>query len=402
MSDPAIELNGIWKKFAKGEKYDSLRDLVPSMVKRLLTGNHRGELERREFWALKDVSFQVNRGEALGIIGRNGSGKSTTLKLLSGILAPTRGSLNVNGRLSALIEVGAGFHPDLTGRENIYLNGAIMGMKKREIDRRFDEIVEFSELEEFLDTPVKRYSSGMYARLGFSVAAHLDSDILLVDEVLSVGDIAFQAKCMERIKQLQRAGTTIVFISHNMDAMLQLCPRVILLQHGVIAKDGMASEVVDLYRVRASWHPDWRDVPQTESDVTVRKFIFLDQKDREVSAFQRGDGFKIKILLEAFHRIPNPILGVSFYNEKGICVYGHNSRMDRYEIGDLEGEIHFELEYGAVHLQPGQYWVSVAVAETSGVRPYLCRDKAFAFTIEGPRSEEFGVVHLPHVWKRCE
>ncbi len=188
MTDTAIEFNGIWKKFAMGEKFDSLRDLIPSLAKLLFSRNYRGELQKREFWALKDVSFQVRRGEALGIIGPNGSGKSTALKLLSGILKPDKGSLQLRGRLGALIELGAGFHPDLTGRENIYLNGAILGMKKSEIDKKFDEIVEFSELRDFLDTPVKRYSTGMYARLGFSVAAHVDPDVLLVDEVLSVGD----------------------------------------------------------------------------------------------------------------------------------------------------------------------------------------------------------------------
>ena len=189
MSSVALEFDGVWKKFRKGEKHDSLRDLVPALVKALLSGNHRDALKTREFWALRDVSFQIKRGEAVGIIGANGSGKSTTLKLLSGILKSTRGEVKVNGKLSALIEVAAGFHPDLTGRENIYLNGTILGMRKPEIDRKFDEIVDFSGLEDFIDTPVKRYSSGMYARLGFSVAAHVDPDILLVDEVLSVGDM---------------------------------------------------------------------------------------------------------------------------------------------------------------------------------------------------------------------
>src|SRR5438067_3580385 len=187
-----------------------------------------------EFWAVRDVSFEVERGEALGIIGHNGAGKSTILKLLSSITAPTSGEITINGRLSALIEVGSGFHPELTGRENIYLNGAILGMTRRQIAKRLDSIVDFAGVRQFLDTPVKRYSSGMYVRLGFSIAAHLDPDILLLDEVLAVGDAAFQEKCLKRISEMKEAGTTIVFISHNLGAVERLCDRVILLQRGQI------------------------------------------------------------------------------------------------------------------------------------------------------------------------
>ena len=232
MSSVALEFDGVWKKFRKGEKHDSLRDLVPALVKALLSGNHRDALKTREFWALRDVSFQIKRGEAVGIIGANGSGKSTTLKLLSGILKSTRGEVKVNGKLSALIEVAAGFHPDLTGRENIYLNGTILGMRKPEIDRKFDEIVDFSGLEDFIDTPVKRYSSGMYARLGFSVAAHVDPDILLVDEVLSVGDMSFQQRCMEKMQEKIRSEVAVIFVSHNLSAVANLCDRAILLSKG--------------------------------------------------------------------------------------------------------------------------------------------------------------------------
>ena len=186
MGANAVEFHGVWKKFVRGERYDSLRDLIPATTK-LLFSPRKNDLEAKEFWALQDVSFDVGRGDALGIIGPNGSGKSTTLKLLSKILKPDRGNLRVSGRMSTLIELGAGFHPDLTGRENVYLNGTILGMRKAEIDKKFDEIVEFSELKDFLDTPVKRYSSGMHARLGFSVAARVNPEVLIVDEVLSVG-----------------------------------------------------------------------------------------------------------------------------------------------------------------------------------------------------------------------
>jgi homopolymeric O-antigen transport system ATP-binding protein len=247
MGEFAVRLDGVYKKFRKGELYDSLRDLLPAFARGATRRRSRTDLGAREFWAVEDVSFDVRKGEAFGIIGRNGAGKSTILKLLSGIMQPTRGTITVNGRLSALIEVSAGFHPDLTGRENIFLNGAILGMNKREIARRFDEIVEFSGLDQFIDTPVKRYSSGMFARLGFSVAAHVDPDVLIVDEVLSVGDFVFQQKCIERMNQVIRSGTTVIFVSHNLQAVAGLCARSLLLDHGRVAAAGPSDEVIRSY-----------------------------------------------------------------------------------------------------------------------------------------------------------
>ena len=206
MTERALGMNHVFKRFRRGEKHDSLRDLIPSLVKRAVLKDRERSLAPQEFWVLNDISFDVKRGETLGIIGHNGAGKSTMLKHLSGLMVPTRGSIDVKGVLSALIEVGAGFHPDLTGRENVFLNGVILGMTRAEVKRKFDEIVEFAGLEEFIDTPVKRYSSGMFARLGFSVAAHLEPDILVIDEVLSVGDIAFQRKGIERCARSRRAA----------------------------------------------------------------------------------------------------------------------------------------------------------------------------------------------------
>ena len=210
-ADIVLQVENVSKKFVRGEIHDSLRDLIPAMVARL-TGRSRPSAAKKDFWALQNVNFELTRGEAFGIIGSNGAGKSTILKLITGIMKPTTGHITVTGKLSALIEVGAGFHPDLTGRENIYLNGTILGMKKAEIDRKFDAIVEFSGLADFIDTPVKRYSTGMYARLGFSVAAHVDPDILIVDEVLSVGDVVFQNRCLERMNTILRSGATVIFV----------------------------------------------------------------------------------------------------------------------------------------------------------------------------------------------
>ena len=224
MSDPAIEVIDVWKKFHRGQVHDSLRDLLPAVAKGVFgKAQPPMMLKSGDFWALRDISFQVKPGEAMGIIGPNGSGKSTMLKLLTKILRPTLGSCTVRGRVGALIEVAAGFHPDLTGMENIYLQGAIMGMKSTEIASKIDQIIEFAGVADFIDTPVKRYSSGMHARLGFSVAAHLDPDVLLIDEVLSVGDMAFQEKCIERMKLFKSKGVAIAFVSHNMQAVADLC-----------------------------------------------------------------------------------------------------------------------------------------------------------------------------------
>ena len=247
MSDTAFELIRVSKKFKKGEIYDSLRDLIPAMTGKIFRQKTKMKLEDKEFWAIDNISFKVERGEALGIIGSNGAGKSTILKIISGIMKPTSGKIIVSGRLSALIEVGAGFHPDLTGRENIYLNGTILGMKRKEIGSKFDRIVEFSGLEDFIDTPVKRYSSGMYARLGFSVAAHVDPDILIVDEVLSVGDYLFQKKCIDKMYSVLNGGATVIFVSHNLKAVADLCQNAILLDHGKILMNSDTNSVIKHY-----------------------------------------------------------------------------------------------------------------------------------------------------------
>src|SRR5271157_4540118 len=247
VSDVALRMEHVYKKFRKGEIYNSLRDLIPALTGRMFRQQELSGNDRREFWALQDVSFEVKHGEAFGIIGQNGAGKSTALKILSRIMKPTKGRMVVNGRLSALIEVSAGFHPDLTGRENIFLNGTILGMTKREIELKLDQIVAFSGLEEFIDTPVKRYSSGMYARLGFSVAAHVDPEVLLVDEVLSVGDYSFQNKCVERMKEVIRSGATVLFVSHNLKSVAEFCHRCLLLEQGRAVMTGPAQEVIAAY-----------------------------------------------------------------------------------------------------------------------------------------------------------
>jgi ABC-type polysaccharide/polyol phosphate transport system ATPase subunit len=243
-----VEFDRVWKRFRRGILHDSLRDLLPALARSIAATPARAEaLRADEFWALSDVSFRVEPGEALGIIGPNGAGKSTILKTLTGILKPTRGRAHIQGRIGALIELAAGFHPDLTGRENIFLQGAIMGMRRAEIQRQFDRIVEFSEVAEFLDTQVKRYSSGMSARLGFAIAAHLDPDVLVIDEILSVGDRAFQRKAFARLAEIARREIPVIIVSHQLDRVAELCSKAILLNRGRVVCAGSADECISHY-----------------------------------------------------------------------------------------------------------------------------------------------------------
>lgn len=296
MSTPiALLAEHVFKKFRKGERHNSLRDFIPSLAKRMaqrMAGNDG--LEKEEFWALRDVSFEVRQGEALGIIGHNGAGKSTILKHLSGLMQPTSGRIHVNGRLSALIEVGAGFHQDLTGRENVFLNGVILGMTRAEVRRKFDEIVAFAGVEEFIDTPVKRYSSGMYARLGFSVAAHMEPDILIVDEVLSVGDYLFQAKSIEKMRSVAASGTTVIFVSHNLRSMADLCHRAILLRKGRVVEDGETSHVIHTYMEQAKQaRVEDKDQEVVIDSVTVRG------SDRARYDFESGEKAYVDVKVRA-------------------------------------------------------------------------------------------------------
>jgi homopolymeric O-antigen transport system ATP-binding protein len=270
----AIEAQGLSKRYQIGQlqaAYGTLRESMTRAAKRLAGGDLSHH--RQEIWALRDVSFKVDTGEVLGVIGRNGAGKSTLLKVLTRITTPTEGRALIRGRVGSLLEVGTGFHPELTGRENIFLNGSILGMKRREIQRKFGEIIEFSGVEKFIDTPVKRYSSGMYVRLAFSVAAHLEPEILLVDEVLAVGDAEFQQRCLGRMEDLSGSGRTVLFVSHNMHAINQLCDRAILLEGGSIALDGAPSDVITRYMHSAhgsAAEQEWPDVSSAPGDDLVR------------------------------------------------------------------------------------------------------------------------------------
>ena len=392
-----VIFDGVSKKFRRGERHDSLRDLVPSLVRRAMRRPiDRTALADQEFWAVRDMSFEVGPGEALGIIGPNGAGKSTTLKLLTKILRPTKGRIEINGRIGALIEVAAGFHPDLTGRENVYLQGAIMGMSRAEIARKFDAIVDFSGVEEFIDTPVKRYSSGMNARLGFAIAAHLDPDVLIIDEVLSVGDVGFQEKCVTRMRELLARGIPLVFVSHNLAAVVQLCTRAILVDRGKVQFDGRPAETVAEFRKArrdtAAPDPAAADKPIAITDVQLL------QPDGEPSPLHTtGKPMTIRVRYEAREPIRQPHVAIDIHSVDGVYCAGINTRMDDCTLGTLEGRGFVDLAIARLALLPGCYSISAGILDPQGLRPLDLQERAFPFSVVSDR-RDFGFVYLEHQW----
>lgn len=331
MTGPAIRVEHLGKRYRIGQRepYKTFRDAIlnaaAAPIRRLIRNSNSSNGDQY-FWALKDVSFEVEPGEVVGIIGRNGTGKSTLLKVLSRITSPSSGSVELRGRVSSLLEVGTGFHPELTGRENIYLSGSILGMKRREIDQKFDDIVRFAEVEKFLDTPAKRYSSGMYVRLAFAVAAHLEPEILLVDEVLAVGDASFQKKCLSKMQSVGEEGRTVLFVSHNMPAITRLCPRTILLDAGSVMHDGPSPEVVGSYLrsgIGTTAAREWPDINKAPGNDIVRLLaVRVRTEDGEIAEAVDirkpvGIEMEFQVLKEGHALVPN----YHFFNEEGINAF---------------------------------------------------------------------------------
>ena len=329
MEQPIIEVEGIGKKYIIGhqqvEKYTALRDVITNSVKKaaiqtrqlIRSGPRLNGVTKEEFWALKDVSFKINQGERIGIIGRNGAGKSTLLKLLSRITEPTTGRITIRGRVASLLEVGTGFHPELSGRENIFLNGAILGMSRAEIRKKFDEIVEFAEIDRFLDTPVKRYSSGMYVRLAFSVAAHLDPEILVVDEVLAVGDAQFQQKCLGKMEDVSKQyGRTVLFVSHNLPTIKKLCSSIIYLKQGILIKQGGVEETIAEYLSENKAVGESGIIPKDffrkhfTGHAFFRKVFLADLNNVPIKEVPYNQPFKVILEIEVLQKIKDALVNV--------------------------------------------------------------------------------------------
>ncbi|GAC1657627.1 MAG: ABC transporter ATP-binding protein [Candidatus Dormibacteraceae bacterium] len=393
---PSVELVDVDKRYrVYRERYRTLKEILI----------HRRLGEWQDRWALRDANLEVPAGGTFGLIGPNGSGKSTTLKLMARILVPDRGIVRVNGRVSALIELGAGFQLEYTGRENIYLNASLLGLKKRDIDRRFDSIVEFSELADHIDEPLRTYSSGMYMRLGFSVAIHVDPEIMLVDEILAVGDEAFQRKCFDWLEGFQRSGGTIVMISHNLGAIRELCQRVAWLEDGAIRKMGDAEEVVNDYldevREARGRQAELREetgrrdanVPPIE----VGAVRLLDNGGQPVEVIQSGDALIVEIGYKINQAVATPMFGLMLWRNDGTYVFGTNSQ--KVDLGPLDADGSIRFTYHSLPLLPGTYRLTVVVFTSRGeaAAPADFHEQRYSFRVRSSTLEQ-GIIKLDHSW----
>lgn len=347
-----------------------------------------------EFWALNDVSMTIPSGTTAGLIGPNGSGKSTLLKLIAGIMRPDTGSIETRGRIASLLELGAGFHPDLTGRENVYLNASILGLTRRKTDRYFESIVAFSELERFIDMQVRHYSSGMYVRLGFAVAVHVEPEILIVDEVLSVGDEAFQRKCMERIHSFQQEGRTIVFVTHAVDMARVLCDKVFFLHQGKLEVAGDPAEAIKAYRDVLHGEAHLETSPEHERGdkrVRISSVVFLDGNGQQQQAFRPGVPMEIRVSLEAERPIDDPVVWMSIHNSKGDRLFGTSTEIQDMSLGPVHGRTSLSFNIETLTLMEGEYKVSVGVHQRGGMVVYHWMERAFAFRVVRDGMEEGSV-----------
>jgi len=417
MSDYSIQVSNLSKRYRIGieDTQDTLAEAIGHWVMspirnyrrlRQLTRfeNEKNEMVEDIIWALKDVSFDIGKGEVVGIIGRNGAGKSTLLKILSRITHPTTGSVKLNGRVSSLLEVGTGFHPELTGRENIYLNGTILGMTKNEVDTKFEEIVEFSGVRKFIDTPVKFYSSGMGVRLAFSVAAHLEPEILVVDEVLAVGDAEFQSKCLGKMEDVAQYGRTVLFVSHNMSAISRLCKRGIWLDDGLVAEDGPVDKVIQAYMFSGATEiePVIEYPVDDEVDGQILGIECLDLLGNPSLMHLSKNPFSIKIRYRLGKDLINYRLGVNLYTPDGYEVLTRtNSDLDNTLWTDSAGEYTLKVEIPGQLIKPGQYLVTVFLGQP-GIRQLDKKENVLSVRLDGKTYTGQGLIISPLEWHKSK
>jgi len=411
MSKPIIEIKGIGKRYRIGANKEPYLSLREEIIKWFSPSARRAQAAQGEFWALKDVGFAVQEGEAIGVIGKNGAGKSTLLKVLSKITPPTEGNITMRGRVASLLEVGTGFHPELTGRENIYLNGAILGMSRGEISRKFDEIVAFAEVEKFLDTPVKRYSSGMYVRLAFAVAAHLEPEILIVDEVLSVGDAVFQAKCLGKMGDVAKGGRTVLFVSHNMAAVRQLCEKGILLTSGKMGYIGETETAILKYSRIGVNHTGIVELEAPSKDDNgdaigkVLRVQLTNAQGEVCDTFFVGDRMSIHIDVMLYKPVKFAEVAFVVTSRTRGNIYHCVSRDANLRSTHLNGPARFTATFPCLSLYPGSYAVSELVLDSINETFDHLRDVVSFQVVEGgPHvnrllSNQFALVHEVPEWK---
>ncbi len=418
MSKPAIRVENLGKKYIIGhqkqENYTALRDVITNGVKsvaqKIINSQPTKDRHTEEFWALNDVSFEINQGDRVGIIGRNGAGKSTLLKILSRITEPTKGQIKIKGRVASLLEVGTGFHPELTGRENIFLNGAILGMSKAEIRKKFDEIVAFAEVEKFLDTPVKRYSSGMYVRLAFAVAAHLEPEILVVDEVLAVGDAQFQEKCLGKMDNVGKEGRTIIFVSHNMRAVQRLCTKSMLLEKGRSKGINSVSESINSYLLNSKKEQSIEDFIHLPRDSGLGKearicnVTILDSNNEEIEEINFGQSFWIELecLGIQFAKKVQFLVGIDSINHGRITTLISQEKFDIRKSEIRKGRIFIDNFY----LNPGTYMLTVGLRSMDRlihIKQFKVNEFIYPADLMGLELDYYGCLQLPHAkWTLSE
>ncbi len=421
--DPVLELRNVARRFIKRrERNRSFQDKFVRLLSR------RNVIEE-DFWPLRDVSFRLDRGDSLGVIGPNGSGKSTLLKLITGILTPTQGEMFVNGRICSLLELGAGFQPDLTGRENIFLNGSIYGLSRAEMNARVDSIIDFAELGDFIDTPVRHYSSGMYVRLGFAVAIHTEPDLLLVDEVLAVGDQSFQHKCMSAIQEFRDGGGTLLLVSHDLNAIQSICHRAIWLEEGLVQSAGQPTDVVMDYtrdqvrreeQVQRERQVQERAQQQAygamnsaiDEDTTINepgrwgsgkvritRVELCDSSGQEAFAFSSGEPLAVRLHYTAPHPVKKPVFGLAVYHETGAHISGPNTRFSGLEIPAVEGPGVITYRVPCLPLLEGRYRLSVAVVDGGDNETFDYHDRLYDFQVYPNSNERYGIVTLGGAWQ---
>lgn len=406
MSAIAIKVENLSKQYqinGAQRRHDTLRDQLVDSVKTVFSRTGRSRQKMKSFWALNDISLEIEQGQIVGIIGHNGAGKSTLLKILSQITTPTRGRAEIFGRVGSLLEVGTGFHPELTGRENIFLNGAIIGMTRAEINRHFDEIVDFAEVEEFIDMPVKRYSSGMYVRLAFAVSAHLKPDILMIDEVLSVGDLQFQRKCMAYAEELRKSNSTILFVSHNMFAVKSMCNRVIFLSDGRIRFDGAPADAIQLYEGENKtsalpWAQHAIGADPSQWDVYVDDVETFDENGQQLSLFNYGERMRVRLRFNVRRTVINPNFLITFIRSDEVACCNYNTVMDGFSVPVLETDGTIELLTPPLNLVSESYKICVLIRDAKFEQLYSAQIGKTFHVRHDFLNTHFGVFHEQGEW----
>ncbi len=411
----AIKVENVSKAFRMKKRYRQATTMKSALLN-LLKWQRIIQAEK-EFWALQEVSFDVPRGTTLGIIGSNGSGKSTLLKLMAGIHRPTSGGLKTNGRISALIELGAGFHPEFTGQENIFINGIILGLSRKQIYQKLDDIIRFSELEEFIDNPVKTYSSGMYMRLAFAIAVAVDPDILLIDEILAVGDASFQRKCQNRLNAFKADGKTIVLVTHDLGALERHCDRVLWLDHGKLQAYGDVQSVVRMYLEHVAQQQRENLLEEHDGDessgtgqqkssrkrrwgsqeVEINSVDLFNGSKTPCYLYKTGDKMTIEIVYKAYHPIYDPVFGIGIFRDDETYCYGTNTHLEKIDIPKIEGEGKAKFRIDHLNLTEGKYFLDIAVHAKDGT-PYDYHTRSYSFEVMS-MIKDLGVYRPAHTWE---